>query len=240
MNFKKLKHKGEEGEFILSAYVGPIIEKWGIQVRPVITKDDLGWSTHMAEGFWSIDELTEQVRDDEVRLTDMTFFPPNADFGTDEFDTLVQAKSAFNRWEAGALMSNFDAICHQLGEELAREYFSLEWNQDADRVKGLYGPLSEVYEDGHDVDESRFSDDLHERLMGILKLIDFKNLDSEFLGQFSAPVFESVDDSLSEGVMEFGNIQVGTNQSSPGCGCVLPILLLIGSSFLVLLGLVFV
>ena len=235
MEFKKLKVKGDEGEFVLSAYAGPVIKKWGLSFRPTITKDDLGWSTHMSEGFWSLAELTQQILDEEVRFVDMTFFPEKTTIGTDLFDTLVQAKSAFNRWEAGALMSDLDAIFHQLELPLAQEYLSLEWNNEGDTIKGLQGQLSLKYSEGSDVYESGFSDEAHNRIMSILEGIDFKLLDDSFLSSFTAKVIEVEDESLSDGVMEFGDIQVGTNQTTPGCGCVLPIILMIGSSFLGLL-----
>ena len=132
-------------------------------------------------------------------------------------------------------MSDLDAIFHQLELPLAQEYLSLEWNNEGDTIKGLQGQLSLKYSEGSDVYESGFSDEAHNRIMSILEGIDFKLLDDSFLSSFTAKVIEVEDESLSDGVMEFGNIQVGTNQATPGCGCVLPIILMIGSSFLGLL-----
>ena len=45
MNFKKLKVYGEKEDFVKAAYLGPKIERWGIAVKPVITKEEYGWST---------------------------------------------------------------------------------------------------------------------------------------------------------------------------------------------------
>ena len=50
MHFKKLKVKGDKYDFVMGAYAGPVISKWGLSMRPVITKDTDGWSTYMAEG----------------------------------------------------------------------------------------------------------------------------------------------------------------------------------------------
>ena len=50
MHFKKLKVKGDKYDFVMGAYAGPVISKWGLSMRPVITRMHEGWSTTWQKG----------------------------------------------------------------------------------------------------------------------------------------------------------------------------------------------
>ncbi len=93
MHFKKLKVKGDKYDFVMGAYAGPVISKWGLSMRPVIVKDADGWSTYMAEGWFSLEELDEQLEEQDERMIDMTFYPDNLDHGTYIFDTLAGSQA---------------------------------------------------------------------------------------------------------------------------------------------------
>lgn len=227
MHFKKLKVKGDKYDFVMGAYAGPVISKWGLSMRPVIVKDADGWSTYMAEGWFSLEELDEQLEEQDERMIDMTFYPDNLDHGTYIFDTLAEAKRCFTMWQAGRLYSYMDIVFYKLPLELGQEFFTLTWNDNyGTPIRGLKGELTESFKDGMESGEE-FSDAAHKRWMAISDKMSGK-LDSAFYDQFKASVVPSEDGSMSEGVMEFGDIEVGSSGSfETGCGCLVVIALII-------------
>lgn len=219
MHFKKLKVKGDKYDFVMGAYAGPVISKWGLSMRPIITKDNDGWSTYVAEGWIGLEDLDEKLEGQDARMIDMTFYPENFDHGTFIFDTLTEAKRCFTMWQAGRLYSYMDVVFYKLPLELGQELFSLTWNDNyGTPIRGLRGELTESFKDGMESGEE-FSDAADKRRMAISDMMSDK-LDSAFYDQFKPSVLPNEDESMSEGVMEFGDIEVGSNGSfANGCGC---------------------
>lgn len=120
----------------------------------------------------------------------------------------------------------FDVVQLAFNDGL-EEFFTLTWNDNyGTPIRGLKGELTESFKDGMESGEE-FSDAAHKRWMAISDKMSGK-LDSAFYDQFKASVVPSEDGSMSEGVMEFGDIEVGSSGSfETGCGCLGVIALII-------------
>ena len=185
MNFKKLKVYGEKEDFVQAAYVGPKVERWGIAVKPVITKDEYGWSTHFAEGWVSNSEIEHALQSQNERLLDCEFLTKRGTYSQDLFDTLGEAKKWFALWGESKVASTCDVIFFKLGSELGAEFLSLRWNDVyGTRIDNLKGELSQRFRQGEEsLDE--FSDASHKRYMEIANMFDY-SVTPEFEELFSA------------------------------------------------------
>lgn len=217
MNFKKLKVYGEKEDFVQAAYLGPKIERWGIAVKPVITKDEYGWSTYFAEGWVSNSEIEHALQSQNERLLDCEFLTKRGTYSQDLFDTLGEAKKWFALWGESKVASTCDVIFFKLGSELGAEFLSLRWNDVyGTRIDNLKGELSQRFHQGEEsLDE--FSDAAHKRYMEIANMFDY-SVTPEFEELFSAASKPTEKTTELQDAMNFGDIEVGVNQGSDiGC-----------------------
>ena len=233
MNFKKLRVIGVKGEdFVQGAYLGPKVERWGISFKPVITKGDDGWSTHIAEGWASTIEIEGGLQSQRERLIDFAFIVKREDFSQDLFDTLGEAKRWFSLWNDGKVASNLDIVFHQLGEPLGAEFLSIQWNDVyGTAINRLQGELKNQFPEG-DRSGEEFSDAAYRRYMEIVELIDYK-MSPELEERFQTGVRATEESKALEDAMNFGDIEVGFKQDSgEGCAIMLVVAAVLFALFL--------
>ena len=214
MNFQKLKVYGEKEDFVQAAYIGPKVERWGISVKPVITKGEYGWSTHFAEGWISHAEIERALQSQRERLLDCEFLTERGTCSQGSFDTLGEAKKWFTLWWESKVASTFDVVFFKLGNELGAEFLSLRWNDVyGTQVDNLKGELSKRYAQG---EESRweFSRAAQKRHMEIAEMFDY-SVPPELEERFSAASKPTGKTAELQDAMNFGDIQVGVNKIRP-------------------------
>ena len=217
MNFKKLKVYGEKEDFVQAAYLGPKVERWGISVKPIITKGEYGWSTHFAEGWISNAEIEHALQSQRERLLDCEFLTNRGTYSQDLFDTLGEAKKWFTLWGESKVASTYDVVFFKLGNELGAEFLSLRWNDVfGTQIDNLKGELSKHYAQGEESREE-FSEAAHKRHMEIAEMFDY-SVTPEFEERFSKASKPTEKTAELQNAMNFGDIEVGVNQkSNSGC-----------------------
>lgn len=234
MNFKKLKVYGDKEDFVQAAYLGPKVERWGILVKPVITKDEYGWSTHFAEGWVSNAEIEYALQSQNERLLDCEFLTKRGSFSQDMFDTLGEAKKWFTLWGESKVASTLDVVFYKLGEELGAEFCSLRWNDAfGTPIDNLKGELSQRFAQGEESREE-FSEAAHKRYMALADMFDY-SVTSEFEERFNAASKPNKVSAELEDAMNFGDIEVGVNLGGgESWGCLFWVV--IGFFLLVMIG----
>ena len=227
MEFEKVPLKSGEHEFIFSAYVGPTITRYGIKMRPMITKEryDDGWGTRMFREWPSKIEISSSIRSNSHLFLEIHFYDEKHPTGFNLFSRLADAKRMWRRWDSEITASTIDIIFMRLEESTARRFLDIQWEFYTESmayswITAFNGPEISGYRKSKDhylewskiaqTFELSFGDDIAERFV-------------------EARPFTPVADYQHD-VMEFGDIRVGGNRdSSSGCGCILPLLLLVGS-----------
>lgn len=234
MNFKKLKVYGEKEDFVQAAYLGPKVERWGISVKPVITKGEYGWSTHFAEGWIANAEIERALQGQDERLLDSEFLTKRGSYSQDLFDTLGEAKKWFALWAESKVASTCDVVFYKLGEELGAEFLSLRWNDVyGTPIDNLKGELSKRFNQGEESREE-FSEAAHKRYMEIADTFDY-SVPPELEERFSKSSKPNEVSKELQDAMNFGDIEVGVNiGGSESWGCLWWVV--IGFFLLVMIG----